>query len=124
MAQELSSEKLASYLRGASERERRRREAAISRRERGWTVARQAARVLREMFGATRVVVFGSLVHGHWFRVDSDIDIAVAGVPPDRFWHVWAALDDVAEGFEINLVALEDTTGTFRQHIEVEGIEL
>ncbi|MEZ4583978.1 MAG: nucleotidyltransferase domain-containing protein [Caldilineaceae bacterium] len=35
--------------------------------------------MLRERFSATRVILFGSLARGR-FRLDSDIDLAVAGL--------------------------------------------
>ncbi len=117
-------EKLEAYKRGALERERRRRQEEARRRERAWQVARRAAALLKEQFGATRVVVFGSLAHGAWFRLDSDIDLAAAGIPPEDFWRAWCALDTVSEGFEINLVALESAPDALRQSIEAQGVEL
>lgn len=117
-------EKLEAYKRGALERERRRLQERARRREQAWQVARRAAALLKEQFGATRVLVFGSLVHGTWFRPDSDIDLAVAGIPPEDFWRAWCALDTVSEGFEINLVALESAPDTLREEIETRGVEL
>ncbi|MCB0077402.1 MAG: hypothetical protein KDD73_08230 [Anaerolineales bacterium] len=43
-----------------------------ARRARGWEVARTAAALLREPYGATPVVAFGSLVHGEGFTERSD----------------------------------------------------
>ena len=37
--------------------------AVEGRRRQAWRVARKAARLLRQEFGASKVVVFGSLVH-------------------------------------------------------------
>lgn len=43
-------------------------ETVAARREKAWEVARAAARLLRERFGAARVVAFGSLAHRAWFN--------------------------------------------------------
>jgi len=43
-----------------------------------------AARILREE-GATEVYVFGSAVHGK-MRPDSDIDFAIRGLPPEKYF--------------------------------------
>lgn len=117
-------EKLEVYKRGARAREAYRRQELARRRQAAWTVAEQAARMLKETFGAVRVVVFGSLVHGAWFHLDSDIDLAVAGIAPEAFWRAWCALDRISDGFEINLVALEDASESLRREIEVGGREL
>jgi len=43
-----------------------------------------AAKILREE-GATEVYVFGSAVHGR-MRPDSDIDFAIRGLPPEKYF--------------------------------------
>lgn len=50
----------------AVERHSQDRELSL-RRDRAWEVARKAAIILKERFGATRVLVFGSLAHRAWF---------------------------------------------------------
>jgi uncharacterized protein len=45
------------------------------RKERAWELVRTAADRLRNDFGTTRVLVFGSLVHRSWFTQWSDIDL-------------------------------------------------
>lgn len=117
-------EKLEAYKRGARAREARRLREATQRREMAWCVAEQAARLLKEQFSALRVVAFGSLAHGAWFHPDSDIDLAVAGIAPELFWRAWSALDQVSDGFEINLVALEGAPERLQREIESGGLEL
>lgn len=117
-------EKLEAYKRGARAREARRRQEAERRREAARSVAKEAAHLLKNEFGAERVILFGSLVHGAWFHPDSDIDLVITGIAPDAFWRAWAALDQVSEGFEINLVALGDATENLRHEIEMRGQEL
>ena len=73
-------------------------------RERAWEQARRAARVLREQFGATRVVVFGSLAHNLWYSERSDVDLAVWGIAPEQFYHAAATASQMVRDFEINVV--------------------
>jgi len=87
-------------------------------RKLAWTAAREAARVLREGFGATRVVVFGSLAHGAWFGARSDVDLAAEGIPPDAFWRAWCALDRLGARVEIDLIAIESAPIRLRAEIE------
>ena len=120
----ISPEKMDQYRRTARRREAEQKQAMVKRRESAWTVARQAAILLKEQFGATRVVAFGSLVHGAWFHARSDIDLMVVGIRPEKFWQAWAALDQISNGFEIDLVAEGELTESLRSMIEQEGGEL
>jgi len=76
------------------------------RRERAWQIARHAAVLLKEQFGATRVVAFGSLVHGHWFSSASDIDLAAWGVKTDDYFVAVAKLQDLSPEFQVVLFHL------------------
>jgi len=115
---------LAVYQRTAVLREQRRQRLANERRETAWLIAHQAAKLLKEQFGATQVIVYGSLAHGHWFRLESDIDLAAKDIPPALFWRAWSALDHIDPAFEINLIALETATDSLRSTIESEGVDL
>lgn len=112
------------YQRAALAREERRAQARAARRQRGLEVALQAAVLLKERFGATRVVLFGSAARGCGFREESDLDLAAEGIPVKDFWRAWAALDTLDPTFEINLVAFEEATPSLLAAIEAEGIEL
>lgn len=54
--------------------------------DRAWKVEREAARLLRERYGISRVRAFGSLVHQRRFHTGSDIDLAVEGLEPADYW--------------------------------------
>ena len=69
------------YREAARQRHRAEKEHLQIRRQRAWELARQAARLLEERFGAERVVLFGSLAHGDRFNLWSDVDIAAWGTP-------------------------------------------
>lgn len=92
--------------------------------ERAWRVARAAAKVLREQFGATRVVAFGSLAHRDGFTLWSDIDLAAWGISPGAFYRAVAVVTGISPEFKVDLVAPEDCQPTLRRVIEREGIVL
>ncbi len=124
-AADLTPEELEAYReawrrRWAEEEARRAR-----RQERAWVVARAAARLLKERFGARRVRAFGSLPTP-WFRERSDIDLAVEGVPPERLGEAEAALAELAPDFRVDLVPLEALRDAPRllRRIEEEGVDL
>jgi predicted nucleotidyltransferase len=94
------------------------------RRRRAWRVARQAARVLREQFGATRVVVFGSLAQRGWFTQWSDIDLVAWGVADERFYQAVATVTGLSPTFKVDLIDPEMCRPALRQAIEHEGIDL
>jgi predicted nucleotidyltransferase len=117
-------EKMEAYRRTAHLRERQLEQAALQRREAAWVVARQAASLLKERFEAKRVIAFGSLAHGAWFSAQSDIDLLVEGIAPEKFWQAWCALDPISGGFEIELVAAEEATSRLREIVDREGVTL
>ena len=94
------------------------------RRERAWQVARHAASMLRDRFGATRVVAFGSLVHPNCFTRWSDVDIAAWGIrPQDTFRAIGTALDTDSE-LEVNLVDVGAYRPEVLAAIEQGGVDL
>jgi predicted nucleotidyltransferase len=97
---------------------------STERLEKAWLVAHAAARLLREQFGATRVVAFGSLAHRLWFTPWSDIDLAAWGIPPESFFRAVASVTDLAQGFELNLVDPERCQPHLRQAIERGGVDV
>jgi predicted nucleotidyltransferase len=92
--------------------------------ERAWSVAQAAAEVLREQFGATRVVAFGSLARRDWFTLWSDIDLAAWGISPGAFYRAVAVVTGISPEFKLDLVAPEDCQPSLRDVIEREGVVL
>ncbi|MCX6377459.1 MAG: nucleotidyltransferase domain-containing protein [Armatimonadetes bacterium] len=77
-----------------------------------------AARILREE-GATEVYVFGSAAHGK-MRPDSDIDFAIRGLPPEKFFPTMGKVGRaIAHLFD--LVDL-DEENPFTDYIVKEGV--
>jgi predicted nucleotidyltransferase len=101
----------------ARERQRLRRHADAM-----LAVRRLARRLLREE-GAKGVYLFGTALRPERFRLNSDIDLAVEGIPADRFFSVWARLEREC-GFPLDLVRLEWTPAQLCRHIKTQGMEI
>ncbi len=92
------------------------------RRGRAWDVARKAARMLKDEFGASRVVVFGSLIHPELFHMRSDIDLAVWDI--QHYFRAVSHLMDIDPEIDFDLVPIEDARPGILAVIEQEGVEL
>lgn len=68
--------------------------------------------------GCSAIFAFGSLVTGH-FNADSDLDLAVVGCPPERFFQVVGQLMYTLE-HSIDVVDL-DTPNAFTNHLQQHG---
>ena len=66
--------------------------------------------------GAERVWLFGSLVWGG-MHPESDLDIAVAGLPAGRFFEAYERLWSLA-GEPVDLLAIETAPESLRRRIE------
>lgn len=84
--------------------------------------ARRAARVLTDEFRASRVWMFGSLA---WGRVhdESDLDLAVEGLAPERTFAALSRVSSVA-GEQVDLVPLESCAESLRRRILEHGIRV
>jgi predicted nucleotidyltransferase len=123
-ALDLTPEEVAEYRRSARVRWEREQQERARRLERAWEVARAAAQLLKERFGATRVVVFGSLVHEGCFTPWSDIDIAVWGICPEDTFRAIGAVMDMGSEIEVNLVDVGACRPSLLTVIEEEGVDL
>lgn len=124
MTADLTQEQMARYKRTAWLREKTRKRVADDRRQAAVPIAERAAAILKEQFGAQRVILFGSLAHGHWFGPKSDIDLAAEGIQASDFWRAWCALDEIDSDFEINLIAIESASASLQEALAQEGVEL
>jgi uncharacterized protein len=80
----------------------------------------QLTQLLTEQFHATQIILFGSLAKGTFHR-DSDIDLAVAGLPPEQYFSALAALSRLSPSFQIDLKPLEDLEPQFYQRVIQTG---
>lgn len=113
----------AAYLPGIRARYRAEQAEREAMRLRARADAEAAAGVLRQRFGATRVILFGSVARPGGFFEQSDIDLAVSGIPVSTFFRAWAEAARVAS-VEVDVVDLAECSPTLRTVIDEEGIEL
>ena len=123
-AQDLSTSKLDEYRKTAMRRQKVRISKAKNRREKGWKLARKAAKVLRTQFQVKRVAVFGSLLHEARFTRWSDIDIAVWGLSPDQTFRAIGAVMDLDSSMELNLVDVNTCSSGLLKSIEQEAVDI
>ena len=122
-AKDLSPEELAEYRQRLDQHFQNRKvdEALL---QRAWQTAHRIAAMLYEDFGATQVAVFGSLTKRESFSKWSDIDIAVWGIPSDKYFRaVWEA-EDISRLFKLDLIDFESCKGLFRERIESQAVSI
>jgi predicted nucleotidyltransferase len=92
--------------------------------KRAQQLAHTAATLLRDDFGAGKVILFGSLLQRSWFTPWSDIDLAVWGIPKERFFAAVAAVTALSTEFKIDLVDPEMCRPSLLKKITREGLEI
>lgn len=100
------------------------REQIRERYERAWEEAKKAACLLKEKYGAKKVIVFGSLVDLSRFNRWSDIDLAVSGIPAARFYAAVGAVTRLITDFKVDLVDIYDCKESISKAIIREGVEI
>lgn len=122
-AKDLSPEELAEYRRRLDQHLQNRKvdEALL---QRAWHTAHRIAAMLYEDFGATQVAVFGSLAEPESFSKWSDIDIAVWGIPNDKYFRASSIASDISGLFKVDLIDFESSKGLFRERIQSQLIPI
>src|SRR5690554_1820518 len=87
-------------------------------------LAKKAADVLKKKYSASKVVLFGSLLDENSFGTTSDIDLAVLGIPDNKFYDAVGTIIQVVTPFEVDLVDISDCRESIKKSIENEGVEL
>jgi uncharacterized protein len=122
MAAQITPSQLEVYRKSAREREFALKMQLAERRLHAYEVAKQAAIILKEEFGASRVVLFGSLLHPERFHWRSDIDLAVWDV--HKYFRAVSRLLDIDSQFEFDLIPIEDARPVILNTIQEEGVDL
>jgi len=120
----VTTEQLETYRRTMRRREAEAAARRAERRERAWVVAREAADLLRSQYGASRVLVFGSLAEGTHFSERSDIDLAAQGLRPEEHFAALGRLLALFTEFEFDLVDLDACPEGLREAILKTGASL
>ena len=123
IAKDLSPEELAEYRQRLDQHFKNRKvdEALL---QRAWQTAHRIAAMLYQDFGATRVAVFGSLAERDWFSKWSDIDIAVWGIPNDKYFRAVSETMSISGLFKVDLVDFENSKELFREKIQSQLIPI
>lgn len=117
-AADVTEAEIAVYRATAQRRWARRRQAQARQCERAWSMARQAATVLRERFGIRRAVLIGSLARGDLFHVHSDVDLAVWGLDDREYYRAVSCVLDIDPAIAVDLVLAEEAPPSLRAVIE------
>ena len=123
-AKELSPEELQQYRLRFNQHFQNRDPVDEALLHRAWKTARQVAVMLYENFEATQVAVFGSLAERDWFSEQSDIDIAVWGLPPNSYFRAVSETIGFSREFKIDLVRFESCKEVFRKRVQSQAIPI
>ena len=124
MSLKIPAPDLMRYRAAARERWQRERTQRAERQERAWSLAHQAADLLRTRFGVERVSVFGSLAHEGRFALWSDVDLAAWGLTATNWLAASAAVRALARDIELNLVGVSGCSPELLVAIERDGVAL
>lgn len=112
------------YRAGAARREAESQRRRAEHLARARTVANAAAALLRTRYGATRVVIFGSLAQPARFHARSDVDLAVWGIDERSYLRAVADVTALDAHLLVDLVRVEEAAPSLLAVIEQEGQEL
>ena len=120
----MTEQQLAGYRATAERRRREESDRRAERQTRAWEAARLGAAILRERFGVSSVVVFGSLAGEKWFGEASDVDLAASGLRADDYFTAVAALQGLLGEFAVDLVDLDRCPPGLREAVLGKGVAL
>ena len=117
-----TSEQIAVYRNTAKKRWQESQTQREDRRIRAWQLAQLAASLLKKQFGATQVMVFGSVTDENCFTLWSDVDIAAWGLSSQDTFTAMGTVRELDESIELNLVDVNACQPELLQKILQEGI--
>lgn len=95
-----------------------------ARWEKAWELIPKLSKLLRDEYGAEKVQVFGSAIKLEYFSITSDIDLAVWGIPANRYFLAATAADEFDEAFSVDVVDVRFCRLSLLKVIEAEGIDV
>ena len=88
------------------------------RRHQAIKIAQECTHILKQDFGATEVVVFGSLRGDALWHWRSDLDLAVRGMSEPAIWEAYSKIEKVVPSWlRFDLVSVDDVSPQFRTRI-------
>ena len=112
------------YRQTAHSRKIARQQRLALRQQQAWVTAKRAAQLLKDEFGATRVVAFGSVLHPSLFHTRSDIDLAVWGLNEHEYYRALSHLLSLDPGISVDLIEFEYARPTLQSVIQNNGVVL
>ncbi|OGC07024.1 hypothetical protein A3H38_03880 [candidate division WOR-1 bacterium RIFCSPLOWO2_02_FULL_46_20] len=83
--------------------------------------ASQAAQILADQFQAKKIYLFGSVKTPAFFHEASDVDLAVEGIAPKKYFPALAKIMGLFGGRRVDLVPLEDAPPLIEKKIKETG---
>ncbi len=117
-------EKYQPYVAHRQQRKAEMRSRLQNRHQAGLQQAKALADILKLDFGATKVVLFGSMLSLNDIHMDSDIDLAVWDLPFEDYLAVFGKLLTTSKAFDVDLVRIEEASPSLRAYILKEGLML
>jgi predicted nucleotidyltransferase len=120
-----ASQENETYAEAWRQRRRAEREALLLRQQLLMKAAQDCANVLAEKYAVRAVYLFGSVAWPDRFHADSDIDLAVEGLPDEKYMRALAELWRLLPvGCELNLVPIESAFPKLAERVRREGVVL
>jgi predicted nucleotidyltransferase len=104
--------------------EKRQAEEIKSIRSNAMNRARKVAAMLKERYGAKRVILFGSIVKSDYLHERSDIDLLVYGIKSEDFLKAGADACKISGRFDVDIVPAEKADEYLLHRALEEGTEL
>jgi uncharacterized protein len=87
--------------------------------QQAWQEVRAIVMLLKQDFGATQIILFGSLLSDR-FDAQSDIDMVVAGIPAEAYFVALSAVNRLSDRW-VDLKPLEALDANFRDRVLATG---
>lgn len=114
-------EKMAVYRRTARQRQAQRQQLQEERRAAAVVFAHDAAALLKTVYGAERVILFGSLARQGIFDEHSDVDLAVQGLDERMYCRALAELMNLQPDISVDLIRMEEASPSLVEAICLGG---
>lgn len=104
--------------------EKRRAEEIESLRRDAKDKAKKIASMLKEKYGAKRVIIFGSIIRSSYLHQRTDIDLLVEGIKSEEFLRAGADAWSISCPFDVDIIPFERADPYFLSRVLEEGVEL
>lgn len=112
------------YQKAAQQRRHQKAQRLAQRHAHAWRVAQQAAQILKRQFGATKVVVFGSVLSPQRFYPHSDVDLVVWGLAEELYYQAVGRLQGLDADIAVDLIEGEHVPAAIQETIRKTGKSL